>query len=634
MKATDNRPMPRPNRPIGQTMLAKVLVSLPKTPFQNPAEIQSLLEPSYCRCVTPEITEVQRAGSDNCGALGGLPPHRVEIDVVVPPSTGGPFSVASDLLPLETCGTLTVVIAAWNEKDFGEVVRRLVEGRQGEAAAKLANMLVTAASLSVVGPGAAVAGSLVEGALNRVADSATKRFLEAGQALDSERERADLLRSEVKAALVAAAEDSGKEHDEQFLQLARLLHVVIEQQQEQGRILQGLTDQYAGKRARETDQRSAVEVQDDLGEQSAVCGSEFTSSLLPSCRHSTTNWPPPVFYSSTRDERDLREDLHALFSSMRKPQRELPGAEQQTHGLVCARVTEFFKSHSASFLPFPIERAGGASETTRANSRDWEALGHLIQTLRGGRPKTTAEPMPCCRRENLATSILRPLLDREACPCASEDDCAQYVHRVLNDRRRTQLPQYICVREMEIDDVASVMEIQHACYRLNRKLLEDEDVFVDILRVYPDGCRVATADNQVVGYMFSHPYDYPHAPALNRFLGELPERCNSIFVHDVSVHPPFWGQGVAGRLLAHAWYLTRKHRRLHGVSVQDSYEKAFNRFGFRPYPSQVLEILGPDFLSQLAAQYEEGAMPVVLEEPSPTLRAYIDGYLQAGQELT
>jgi GNAT superfamily N-acetyltransferase len=84
-------------------------------------------------------------------------------------------------------------------------------------------------------------------------------------------------------------------------------------------------------------------------------------------------------------------------------------------------------------------------------------------------------------------------------------------------------------------------EIGTIAARIHPDLAERPEVFAEKMRLYPDGCRVLTAENETVGYGLSHPWMRHQIPPLDGFLEKLPDDADCLYVHDVAVLPDFRG---------------------------------------------------------------------------------------------
>lgn len=105
-------------------------------------------------------------------------------------------------------------------------------------------------------------------------------------------------------------------------------------------------------------------------------------------------------------------------------------------------------------------------------------------------------------------------------------------------------------RQMREVDLPSVMQIQASAYASDFQ--ESQAVFLRKLHLAPDFCWVAQVQDQVVGYLFSHPWQDVLPPALHAPLDALPEFASCWFVHDMAFLPQARGLGLAKRLYAAA----------------------------------------------------------------------------------
>ncbi|QOZ08821.1 GNAT family N-acetyltransferase [Bradyrhizobium sp. CCBAU 51765] len=80
--------------------------------------------------------------------------------------------------------------------------------------------------------------------------------------------------------------------------------------------------------------------------------------------------------------------------------------------------------------------------------------------------------------------------------------------------------------------------------QIHPDLPERPEVFAEKMRLYPDGCRVLVAGDEIAGYGLAHPWKQHQIPPLDRFLERLPEYADCLYVHDIAVLPDRRG-GVA-----------------------------------------------------------------------------------------
>lgn len=81
--------------------------------------------------------------------------------------------------------------------------------------------------------------------------------------------------------------------------------------------------------------------------------------------------------------------------------------------------------------------------------------------------------------------------------------------------------------------------------RIHPDYPEDEAVFAERLRLYPDGCRVLEGEQGLVAYVVSHPWRHLEPPSLNALLGALPPQPSTFYIHDLALAPEVQGTGAA-----------------------------------------------------------------------------------------
>ena len=73
-----------------------------------------------------------------------------------------------------------------------------------------------------------------------------------------------------------------------------------------------------------------------------------------------------------------------------------------------------------------------------------------------------------------------------------------------------------------------------------------ERAYVGLLAEGCVGCLALAGPGGGLGYAFSHPWRLGDAPALDAFLGALPERPAGLYLHDIAMLPEARGRGAAG----------------------------------------------------------------------------------------
>lgn len=106
----------------------------------------------------------------------------------------------------------------------------------------------------------------------------------------------------------------------------------------------------------------------------------------------------------------------------------------------------------------------------------------------------------------------------------------------------------IVLRPMQVQDFPAVLQVQQHCYPPS--LIESRDALASRHRLSPDTCWVAERPGQLLGYVFAHPWTAGRPPSLNRPLERLPDAVDTLFIHDLALHPDARGHGQGPRLVA------------------------------------------------------------------------------------
>ncbi len=139
---------------------------------------------------------------------------------------------------------------------------------------------------------------------------------------------------------------------------------------------------------------------------------------------------------------------------------------------------------------------------------------------------------------------------------------------------------------LEIKDADAVNIIAD---RVHVELPERQEVFLEKIRLYPEGCRKLVGAAVTVGYGISHPWLLNEIPPLDAFLGGLPTQPECIYIHDVAVLPEARGHGAAAHYVEYIKELatTRKIPALALVSVYGT-DPLWSHFGFKVIHDQRL----------------------------------------------
>lgn len=152
-------------------------------------------------------------------------------------------------------------------------------------------------------------------------------------------------------------------------------------------------------------------------------------------------------------------------------------------------------------------------------------------------------------------------------------------------------------RPMRADDLDGVVAVARAAFPDH---FEERACFAERLALFPQGCFVLASAGEVRGYLIAYPWPLDAMPPLNSLLGALPDAGETIYLHDLALHPGIRGQGharpIVERLVADARALGI--RRIALVSVNDTVP-FWRSMGFAPVAGDAaitrkLESYGPD----------------------------------------
>lgn len=146
------------------------------------------------------------------------------------------------------------------------------------------------------------------------------------------------------------------------------------------------------------------------------------------------------------------------------------------------------------------------------------------------------------------------------------------------------------IRPMTAADIEGVLQVQAATYAAHYH--EPAEVFASKLALAGQFCFVAVKQQQLCGYLFAHPWPHRAPPALFATIDQLPSDADSLFIHDLALHPSCRGQAIGRHLLQHSLLAAKQARLTYStlVAVQGA-QSFWQRIGYR-----VLEIEpGPGF---------------------------------------
>ena len=144
---------------------------------------------------------------------------------------------------------------------------------------------------------------------------------------------------------------------------------------------------------------------------------------------------------------------------------------------------------------------------------------------------------------------------------------------------------------MQPADVPAVMAVQAACY--GEHLLEPAGVLHERLRAAADTCWVALREGRVCAYLAAYRSRLGAVTALNGPFHPA-RRPDTLYLHDLAVHPEAHGSGVGGRLVDGLMALARDEglRWSALVAVQGAMS-FWRRLGYEPQAPAQPERLAP-----------------------------------------
>ena len=94
---------------------------------------------------------------------------------------------------------------------------------------------------------------------------------------------------------------------------------------------------------------------------------------------------------------------------------------------------------------------------------------------------------------------------------------------------------------MTTDDLNGVVEVARLSFPDH---FEGYDCFEERQRLAPEGCFVLSSEaGEIRGYLVAYPYRRYGAPPLNSLIGKIAEDANTLYLHDLALHPQTRGGG-------------------------------------------------------------------------------------------
>lgn len=101
-------------------------------------------------------------------------------------------------------------------------------------------------------------------------------------------------------------------------------------------------------------------------------------------------------------------------------------------------------------------------------------------------------------------------------------------------------------RQMTAGDLDGVVAVARLAFPDHP---EGRACFAERLALAPDLCFVLADGEGVAGYLIAYPWPIGRIPPLDTLLGALPERRDSLYLHDLALRPDMRGGGHAGTIL-------------------------------------------------------------------------------------
>lgn len=111
-------------------------------------------------------------------------------------------------------------------------------------------------------------------------------------------------------------------------------------------------------------------------------------------------------------------------------------------------------------------------------------------------------------------------------------------------------------KSLEVQDIDAVASI--AC-QLHPQLPERTDVLCEKISLFPQGCKKLYYNSTMVGYSLAHPWYQNNIPALDSFLGKLPDNPDCFYLHDIAILPVARRQGAAATCIVELISLAKQY---------------------------------------------------------------------------
>lgn len=154
-------------------------------------------------------------------------------------------------------------------------------------------------------------------------------------------------------------------------------------------------------------------------------------------------------------------------------------------------------------------------------------------------------------------------------------------------------------RAMKAADLTAVADLAN---RIHPEYPERPEVLAEKFALFPSGCFTLAEAVTIYGYCFSHPWSKAVPPALDTFLGALPERPDRYFIHDLTLDDKMRRRNLAARLIPELMRAARSEGLSHLTLVAVNGSAPFwSRMGFRRSADEAVQ-------EAARAKYDAGAV--------------------------
>lgn len=142
-------------------------------------------------------------------------------------------------------------------------------------------------------------------------------------------------------------------------------------------------------------------------------------------------------------------------------------------------------------------------------------------------------------------------------------------------------------RELSVNDIECLVRVAD---KIHPGLPESDEVFAERVKLFPEGCLalVEGEDDELCGYVISHPIRRRQPPALDSLLEEIAPDADQYYIHDLALLPKARGRGLAQECISKLFAIAKRFPTTSLVSVYGT-APFWGRFGF--VPEEIDEVL-------------------------------------------